>query len=138
MPVFFTFYGAVHIFLPRDAMLARYLLSSCVCLSQAGTVSKRLDESSWFWHVGFLPPIPHRVIKKFGYLELSQTQDSNFATASRSCCQQNSSTVELVDDTYDGRRDVYHPSVNCNPLLTPSLRFVVDLWYNLFLRQCNR
>jgi len=35
---------------------------------------------------------------------LSQTLDlNNFATASRLCCQ-NSSTVELVHHTYDGRR----------------------------------
>jgi len=37
--------------------------------SQAGIVSKRLDKSSWFWREGFLPPIPHGVIKKFGYLQ---------------------------------------------------------------------
>jgi len=40
------------VYLPRDAVLARYLLSSCVRLSvrvsQAGIVSKRMDESSWF------------------------------------------------------------------------------------------
>jgi len=30
----------------------------------------------------------------------------NFALASRSCCQQNSSTVEVVDHTFDGRRVV--------------------------------
>ena len=41
-------------FLPRDAMLARYLLLSCFCLSVrpsvtiAGIRSKRLDESNWF------------------------------------------------------------------------------------------
>ena len=39
-------------FLPRGAMLKRYLLSSCVRLSvrpsQAEILSKRLDESSWF------------------------------------------------------------------------------------------
>jgi len=35
---------------------------------------------------------------------LSQTLDlENFATASQSCCRQNWSTVELVDDTYSGR-----------------------------------
>ena len=35
-------------FLPRDAMLSRYMLSSCVRLSQACIVSKhQLDESSW-------------------------------------------------------------------------------------------
>jgi len=41
--------------LPHDAMLARYMLSSCVRLSvrppvcplQAGILSKRLDESNW-------------------------------------------------------------------------------------------
>jgi len=69
-----------------------------------------------FWYGGFLPPIPHCVLKTFGYLQklgyfpsegtLSQTPDfDNFATASRSRCQQNSSsssssTVELVDDIY--------------------------------------
>jgi len=38
---------------------------------------------------------------------LSQTLDSeNFARASRSCFQQNSSTVKLVDHTRDGRRVV--------------------------------
>jgi len=39
------------LFLPHDAMLALFLLSSCVRLSarpsQAGIVRKRLDESSW-------------------------------------------------------------------------------------------
>ena len=42
------------LFQPCDAVLAPYMLSSCVCPSlcpsQAGIVSKRLDESSWFWH----------------------------------------------------------------------------------------
>jgi len=44
------------LFLPRDVMPARYLLSSCVrpfvrlsvCLSQAGVISKQLDKSSCF------------------------------------------------------------------------------------------
>ena len=55
---------------------------------------------------------------------LSQTQDfENFATASRTRCQQHSSssssTVEFVDDTiYDDRRvvAVYYKSIYCNPL----------------------
>jgi len=81
-----------------------------VCLSQVGVVSKRMNESSWvFWHKSFLRLILHRVLRKFGYLQnngtLSKTLDfENFATASQSCSQQNSSTVELVDHTYDGRR----------------------------------
>ena len=66
---------------------------------------------------------------------LSQTLDlENFVTASRPRCQQNSSTVELVDDTYDGRRvvAVYCKSVNYNALI-PLLRFLPDLLYNLFI-----
>jgi len=58
-------------FLLRDSVLARYLLLSgmcpSVCPSQAGIVSKRLDESSQVLPWGFFPPIPHCVIRKFGY-----------------------------------------------------------------------
>ena len=67
---------------------------------------------------------------------LSQTLDlENFATTSRSCCQQNSSTVELVDHSHDGRLivAVYYTSVDRNAL-TPLLRILVDLLYNLFLQ----
>ena len=67
---------------------------------------------------------PHLVIGKFWYLEncghlplpLSETLD---LTARGCCYQQNSSTVELVDHTYDdglvidGRIIVYH---NVGPL----------------------
>ena len=42
-------------FLLRDAMLAQYLLSSCVRLSVCLSV-------------GFLPHIPHCVVRKFEYL----------------------------------------------------------------------
>ena len=101
-----------------DAMLARYILSSCVrpsvCPSQAGVVSKRLDESSWFlaWR---LPSTYHTLcfkeiwvspkIRELPTVTLSHTPDSKkFAATSRSRRQQNSSsslsTVEFVDDTY--------------------------------------
>ena len=56
--------------------------SLSVRLSQAGIVSKRLDESSWFWHGGFLPPIPHCVIRKFGYLQNKGTWLWNTVTNS--------------------------------------------------------
>jgi len=60
-----------------------------VCLSQAGVVSK---------------PMVSEKLRILPSGTLSQTPDfENFATISRSCCQQNSSsssTVELVDDTY--------------------------------------
>ena len=89
---------------------------------------------------------------------LSQTPDlENFATAYRSCCRQNSSMAELVDDTDGGRcvvagrtflsfyfvfvlfhfiYYVYFASVDRNAL-TPSLCFVVDLLHNLFLQLCS-
>ena len=36
-------------FYPRDAMLARVLaMALCLCLSQVGVLSKRLNESGWF------------------------------------------------------------------------------------------
>jgi len=61
----------------------------------------------------------------------------NFTTANRFFCQQNSSTVELVDcATYDCRARcsrthiVYYTSVDCNPP-APLLQFVLDLLYNL-------
>ena len=59
----------------------------------------------------------------------------NFATASRSRCPQNSLTMELVDNIYDGRHVVaiHCMLVSCRPNpLTPLFRFVVDLSYNLF------
>ena len=88
-----------------------YLLSSCVRLSvTSGVLSKQLDESSWFfaWKLLFtyctLCYKQSGVSPKGGVLSSrtsSQTADlENFATGSRSRCQQNSSsTVELVDDT---------------------------------------
>ena len=69
--------------------------------SRAGIVSKRRDESGWFWHGGFLPPIPHCYkeiwvspkIRVLPSRTLSQIPDvENFATASRSRRQQNSSS----------------------------------------------
>jgi len=57
-------------FLPRDVVLARYAVVLCPSVRrlQAGIACKPPDESSWFWHGGFLPPIPHGVVGKFGYL----------------------------------------------------------------------
>ena len=86
------------------------MLSSgvCLCVRQAGVVSKRLAESSSFWHGGFLPLCYKEIrespiFRAFPSGTLSQTSDlENFATASLSSCQRHSSssTVELVDDTY--------------------------------------
>jgi len=90
----------------------------------------------------------HCVVRKYGYLKkigvllsgtLSQTPDlENFATASRSSCQQHSSsssTVQLVDDTYTTVDEswLFTTSRSTNPL-TPLLRSVVHLLCSLFLK----
>jgi len=83
-----------------------------------------------FPHACFLSPIPHCVIRKFGYLQKIRyfslalcPKLRYFVTSSRARCQQNSSsssTVELVDDTHttidESRLAVYWKSVDCNPL----------------------
>jgi len=67
-----------------------------------------LCQNDWKNRDGFWPPIPHCVIRKLGYLqkleyfplELSQTPDlKNFATASQSRYQQNSSSSWLFTTT---------------------------------------
>jgi len=49
-------------------------LSVCVRLSQVGVLSKRLNESSWFWHVSFLPPV---LQCEFGFLQNKATSLRN-------------------------------------------------------------
>ena len=57
-------------FLQLDATLVRYMLSArvcpSVCLSQAGIVSKRLDESSWFWARRLRSTCPTLCYKEIG------------------------------------------------------------------------
>jgi len=87
--------------------------SVCIRLSQVGVLSKRLKKSSWFLARGASFNLPNTVFKKIRVSPkikvlpsgtLPRTLDlENIATASQSCCQQNSSTVELIDHTYDGR-----------------------------------
>jgi len=72
--------GKLDAIIPCDAMLARYLLLSSVGLSVCLNLAISKDKGTSLWN--FAP---------IGGL--------NFAAASRLCCQQNSSTVELVDDT---------------------------------------
>jgi len=142
--------------LPRDAMIARYLLSSCVRpsvrSSQNGIVSKRLGGSSWYLAQSLPSVYPTLCCKEIWYFQKVKYLHvelcpklrtlKNFATACSSRCQQNSSssssTVEFVDDIYatiDEARGtvVYYKSVSYNPL-APLLRFTVDLSYNLFLQ----
>jgi len=58
-------------FHPRDAVLAQVVamalcLSVClsVCQSEVGVLSKRLNESDWFWHGSFLRPILYTLCYK--------------------------------------------------------------------------
>jgi len=123
-------------------MLARYLLSSCVRLSvRHKPVLYRNDwtNRAGIWHTGFLPSSPHflcykeiSVSPKIRVLPsetLFHTPDlENFSTASRSRCQQHSSsTVEFVDDTYTTVDESWLFTTSRSTAL---LRFVVDLLYN--------
>jgi len=128
----------------REVVAMALCLSVCLCLysSQVVVRSKRPSESRWFWYGSFVRPILHRVMEKFGYPKirvlppgtLSQTQDlENFATASRSCCQQNASTVELTGRIYDGRRGA-HTLVHVRRAYALTTLLEVDLLYNVFLQ----
>jgi len=69
-----------------SAVLALGLcLSVClfVCPLQVGVLSKRMNESSWFCRVSFLPPVLHCVKRKFGYLQNKGTSLWNFFLNSR-------------------------------------------------------
>ena len=125
-------------------MLARYLLSSCVRLSVCSSVTKLYrNRARFFWHGGFLPPIPHCVIRKFRYLpklryfslELCPKLRTfeNFATASRSRCQQNSSSLSSTIEFT--RQSTSRGCLLQLGQLQPSdsIRSVLDLSYNLFL-----
>jgi len=114
---------AQRFFLPRDAMLSRYMLSSCVppsarlsvcpsvtsryCIETTGRIglvlARRLPSTyttlcyKEIWVSPKIRVLPSRTLSQIPDVE-------NFATASRSRRQQNSSssssTVEFVDDTY--------------------------------------
>ena len=108
-----------------------YMLSSRDRLSAATSriVSKRMDEyeSSWVLARKLYSTLytlcckeiraPPKIIRVLPSGTLPQTLDlENFAAANRSRCQQNSSTVELVDDR---RRvvAVYYTSNSIRPTL---------------------
>jgi len=61
----------MNFYLRNTVVLAMALCPTvCLCLSQVGVLSKRLNESSWFyWHGSFLPPILHCVNRKFRCLQ---------------------------------------------------------------------
>jgi len=138
-------------------MPARCMLSSCVrpsvCLSvcpfvrQTVVVSKRLDKSSWFLARRLPSAIPTLRYKEIGVSPKIKVLPSGtlVPNSGRRKFRHGKSialSTKLVVDgracwrhLYDNRRvvAVYYKSVNCNPL-TPLLRFVVDLLFNLFLQ----
>ena len=91
-------YRPLQDFFANDSSKTLYTLSYCHVSIRHKPV---LYWNDWknrdgFWHGGFHPPVQHCATRKFRVLPswtLSQAQDlANFATASRSCCQQNSSS----------------------------------------------
>jgi len=102
--------------LPHDAVLARYMpwpgvrLYFCLSLSVCHVVCRNgRTNRAGFWCGGFLRPILHCVKRKSVTSKNKGTFLRNFVPNSglrKFChdCQQSSSTVELVDHTYDGRR----------------------------------
>ena len=132
--------GAVLVFTARRNDSAVYAVVVCrsVRPSQAGIVSKRLDESSLILARVCALLRKNWVSPKIGVLlpgTLSHTPDiENFATASRSRCRKNSSssssTVELVDDTYTTVDESWLFTTsrpNCNPLTPICCGFVIQL-----------
>ena len=120
----------------HDAILARYLLfrvfvSSSVCHKLPVLYRNSMDESSWFLTRKLASTYPtcrkFGCLQKWGYFPLSRSPDlENFATASRSRCQQKSSTVELLTTA---------TTVDASWLFTarrPTNSTVVNLLYNLF------
>jgi len=113
----------MHLFLRHNAVLARCMLSSCVCLSVPTVLSVTIRYCiettgrielflATMFPLSSFPLYLHCVIRKFGNLQkygyvhlevCPQTLDlNNFATTSRSCCLRlpSWSTVELVEHTY--------------------------------------
>ena len=128
------------ILLPRNHMLARYMLSSCVrlsvCLSQAG-----MYRNDWTNRAGF--------IRKFGYLQKSGYFPLGLCPKLRTFLFRHGKSIALStklvviivncrvcwQHLYDSRRVVtVYKSIDCNPL-NPLLRFVVHLLYNLFVQR---
>ena len=116
-------------YLPRDAMLARYVLLLCVCvclyvslsITNRSSILKRLNESSWFLAWGFFPPLLTASLENSGTCRisalpsgtLSRTLDfDNFAAASRvdrvvnKTCGRSSllTTLATVDASWLDRR----------------------------------
>ena len=121
---------AIHLLLTaRRYASAVCAIAVCLCLSVCLSVyhksefyietAKRIE---LFFGMGLSSTSPNCVVREFGYLQNKCTSLWNFVPnsvlrrfrrgkSSRSCCQQNLWTVELVDHTCDGRRIVAGPTM---------------------------
>jgi len=88
----------------RDAILAMAL---CLCLSVCLSVTsqscietdERIEQFLTWELPSTYPILRYKQILVFSKTLSQDVNLQNFATASRSCCQQSSSTIELVDYT---------------------------------------
>jgi len=133
---------------------ATYAVVVClsVCLSLRPSVCHKptLCRNDWtnragFWHGGFLPPILHCVIRKFGISKNKGTSLSIFIPNSGLRKVRGGKLIVLSTKLVDGRvcwrrstrrgwtHIVYYTSVDRNPV-TPLLWFAADSLYNLFLQ----
>ena len=105
-----------------------------------------------FWHGGFLSPIQHCIVRKFGYLQNKGTSVLNFVpnsglrkfrhprqvdgivnnTRRRSSLYITFVTVESTQNVAGRTQFVTRWPTVSSPAVTPLLPFVLDLLYNLF------
>ena len=107
-----VFTVVVSLVCPSVCLSIRLFVTSRYCIETNGRSELVFDTDAFF----------HCAIRNFGWLEklMHLTLEhivpnaglgENFATANRSCCQQNSSTIELVDDT------IRQSTISCGGLL---------------------
>jgi len=102
-------------FFSRDAMLARCMLSFlCLSVTSRYCISKRRIEPVLGWHGGFLPPIAHSAVSKFGYLQTLGTSLWYFVPYSGL-------------GNYFATVDLYRKHPRPTSLPSTSERFLVDL-----------
>jgi len=131
------------LFTARRYASAVFAVVMCPSVCPSFCHQPELYRNSWtnragFWHGCFLPPMPQEIRKITGIPPKLRFFPSEFSPNSGLRKFRHDTSIalstELVDaeacwrHLYDNRRIV---AIRCNPL-TPLLRFVVDLLYNLF------
>ena len=115
------------VFLPRDAVLPRHLLS-CVRLSvRQKPVMYRNDctETAGFWRGGFFPPVTRCVVRKFDYLQKIRVGLLPSGTSTASIDSLLSSSI--IHSLFHSRLKALKPSVSANPS-NRSLPFLLPDW----------